>query len=263
MCPPVITAGWRISRRPASTSSRWTPTGYGRSARPAPMDDPCNLSEEQQKQFVPSSSRRRATASYPGNLTTIASDWNDIHAVVEHIRKLRRRAEGEHGRVVAWRPSRRRLCGPAPGQGQSTRAACAGLQPRRPRLRPPLPRPGTVFNTQSRSEFDANWDSSCAGRRRNRIAALHLWSLLLSTWRISMIGSPDACWSFCLWPPCCGARRCRPRHRPSGKEARRFRRPFTSRAGLRLGTGRFRHAGAVTRIYALPDGKRLLTIART
>ena len=26
---------------------------------------------------------------------------------------------------------------------------------RRPR---PLPRPGTVFNTQSRSEFDANWD---------------------------------------------------------------------------------------------------------
>ena len=28
-------------------------------------------------------------ASYPGQLTNIASDWNDIDAVVDHIRKLR------------------------------------------------------------------------------------------------------------------------------------------------------------------------------
>src|SRR5436190_5705852 len=28
-------------------------TGYGRSTRPPPMDDPCNLSQEQQKQFIP------------------------------------------------------------------------------------------------------------------------------------------------------------------------------------------------------------------
>ena len=28
-------------------------TGYGRSTRPAAMNDPCNLSQEQQKTFVP------------------------------------------------------------------------------------------------------------------------------------------------------------------------------------------------------------------
>ena len=29
-------------------------TGYGRSSRPTPMNDPCNLSREQQKAFIPS-----------------------------------------------------------------------------------------------------------------------------------------------------------------------------------------------------------------
>src|SRR5712692_9741570 len=29
-------------------------TGYGRSTRPAPMNDPCNLTQDQQKTFVPS-----------------------------------------------------------------------------------------------------------------------------------------------------------------------------------------------------------------
>src|SRR4051812_26419874 len=63
--------------------------GYGRSSRPAPMNDPCNLSDEQQKQFVPSLIKGPCKATYPGQLTTIASDWNDVDGVVEHIRKLR------------------------------------------------------------------------------------------------------------------------------------------------------------------------------
>jgi WD40 repeat protein len=37
--------------------------------------------------------------------------------------------------------------------------------------------------------------------------------------------------------------------------------PLPKGARLRLGTGHLRHGGAVIRIYALPDGKRLLTIA--
>src|SRR6185436_14257988 len=63
--------------------------GYGRSSRPAPMNDPCNLSPEQQKQFVPSVIKAPCEPTLAGQLTTIASDWHDIDAVVDHIRKLR------------------------------------------------------------------------------------------------------------------------------------------------------------------------------
>src|SRR5579863_2205712 len=64
-------------------------TGYGRSTRPAPMNDPCNLSREQQTAFVPSLIPSPCAPSYPHQLTTIASDWNDIGAVVDHVRALR------------------------------------------------------------------------------------------------------------------------------------------------------------------------------
>ena len=133
-------------------------TGYGRSTRPAPMNDPCNLSEDQQKQFVPKLIAAPCKAAYPGQLTTIASDWNDIDAVVDHIRKLR---NVQKVSMVAWslggpraggyaaqhpdKVHRLVLLAPAYGRDSASEA-------------PALPRPGTVFNTQSRSEFDANWD---------------------------------------------------------------------------------------------------------
>lgn len=133
-------------------------TGYGRSTRPAPMNDPCNLSDEQQKQFVPALIPAPCKATYPGQLTTIASDWNDIDAVVEHIRTLRKVQKVS---LVAWslggpraggyaaqHPEKvNRLVLLAPAYGRESSATP-----------PPLPRPGVVFNTQSRREFDANWD---------------------------------------------------------------------------------------------------------
>jgi pimeloyl-ACP methyl ester carboxylesterase len=133
-------------------------TGYGRSTRPAPMNDPCNLSEEQQKQFVPTLMPAPCKATYPGNLTTIASDWNDIDAVVDYIRKLRK---VEKVSMVAWS-----LGGPRAGgyaaqhPGKVNRLVLlAPAYNRDTAAEPPaLPRPGTVFNTQSRAEFDANWD---------------------------------------------------------------------------------------------------------
>src|ERR1700743_1904389 len=47
-------------------------TGYGRSARPAPMNDKCNLSPEQQKTFGVN-----CPQGYPGNLTKIEADWTE------------------------------------------------------------------------------------------------------------------------------------------------------------------------------------------
>ena len=64
-------------------------TGYGRSTRPAPMNDPCNVSREQQASFIPALLAAPCSPSYPHPLTTIASDWNDLAAVVDYLRALR------------------------------------------------------------------------------------------------------------------------------------------------------------------------------
>jgi pimeloyl-ACP methyl ester carboxylesterase len=49
-------------------------TGYGRSSRPTPMNDPCNLTAEQQKAFIPTLISGPCKPTYSRNLTTIASD---------------------------------------------------------------------------------------------------------------------------------------------------------------------------------------------
>src|SRR6266403_1532293 len=74
-------------------------TGYGRSTRPTAMNDPCNLTREQQAAFVPSLLSEPCAPNYPRHLTTIASDWNDIGAVVDYIRTLR---HVDQVNLVAW-----------------------------------------------------------------------------------------------------------------------------------------------------------------
>src|SRR5499426_4817618 len=59
-------------------------TGYGRSTRPPAMNDPCNLSQEQQKTFTPGFLSTPCAPSYGRNTTTLASDWNDIDSVVDY-----------------------------------------------------------------------------------------------------------------------------------------------------------------------------------
>jgi pimeloyl-ACP methyl ester carboxylesterase len=74
-------------------------TGYGRSTRPAAMNDPCNLSNEQQLTFVPGLISKPCPPSYPRQMTTIASDWHDIGAVVDHLLTLR---HVERVNLFAW-----------------------------------------------------------------------------------------------------------------------------------------------------------------
>jgi pimeloyl-ACP methyl ester carboxylesterase len=132
--------------------------GYGRSSRPAPMNDPCNLAADQQKQFIPSVIKEPCAANYPGQLTTIASDWHDIDAVVDHIRKLRNVPKVS---LVAWSLGGPRAGGYAAQHPDKVNrlVLLAPAYNRNAAATPPaLPNRGTVFNTQSRSEFDANWD---------------------------------------------------------------------------------------------------------
>ena len=133
-------------------------TGYGRSTRPAPMNDPCNLSAEQQAQFIPSLIKAPCKATHPTQLTTIASDWNDIDAVVDYIRKLRK---VEKVSLVAWSLGGPRAGGYAAQHPDKVNRLVI-LAPAYNRNAPatqPAPSPNSVaFNTQSRGEFDANWD---------------------------------------------------------------------------------------------------------
>jgi pimeloyl-ACP methyl ester carboxylesterase len=132
--------------------------GYGRSSRPAPMNDPCNLAADQQVQFVPALIKAPCPAVYPGQLTTIASDWHDIDGVVDYIRKLR---GVQKVSLVAWSLGGPRAGGYAaqhPDKVNRLVLLAPAYNKTAAATPPPLPNKGTVFNTQSRKEFDANWD---------------------------------------------------------------------------------------------------------
>jgi pimeloyl-ACP methyl ester carboxylesterase len=153
-------------------------TGYGRSARPAPMNDKCNLSPEQQKGFGVS-----CPQSYPGALTNIESDWNDISAAVNYIKKLR---HVEKLNLIAWSQGGPRAGGwtanhpeqvaklvlLAPAYNRATKASSPAV----------LPVAGAVFNTQSHDEFTANWDrqAPCPGQV-DPAAAASVWSEMLKS----------------------------------------------------------------------------------
>jgi pimeloyl-ACP methyl ester carboxylesterase len=134
-------------------------TGYGRSTRPAAMNDPCNLARDQQATFVPEFLSAPCAPSYPHQLTTIASDWKDIDAVVDYIRALR---HVERINLVGWSLGGPRAGGYAAQHPEKVqklvllapaydrnRAASAPAQ---------IPAEGAAFNTQSHAEFTANWD---------------------------------------------------------------------------------------------------------
>jgi pimeloyl-ACP methyl ester carboxylesterase len=155
-------------------------TGYGRSTRPTPMNDPCNLSSAQQALFVPALIAAPCPAAYSGPVTTIASDWNDISTVVDYVRALR---HVERVSLIGWS-----LGGPRAGGYATTHSDKVDklvlLSPaygRTGAAAPPSGAPsGTAFNTQSRTEFDANWDRQvgCPGQF-DMGARESVWSAML------------------------------------------------------------------------------------
>jgi pimeloyl-ACP methyl ester carboxylesterase len=134
-------------------------TGYGGSTRPAAMNDPCNLSRETQQTFVPALIPAPCAASYGQQMTTLASDWHDIDSVVDHLRALR---HVERVSMVAWSLGGSRAAGYASVHPEKVRklVLLAPAYNRNAAANPPaqVPANGATFTTQSRAEFDANWD---------------------------------------------------------------------------------------------------------
>jgi pimeloyl-ACP methyl ester carboxylesterase len=134
-------------------------TGYGRSTRPAAMNDPCNLSAAQQTSFIPALLTAPCAPSYPHQLTTIASDWDDIGAVVDYVRAIR---HVEKVNLVAWSLGGPRSGGYAAAHPEKVEKLVLLAPAYNPSSTPAapagVPRDGVPFNTQSHAEFTANWD---------------------------------------------------------------------------------------------------------
>ena len=134
-------------------------TGYGRSTRPPAMNDPCNFSKAQQVQFIPSLIPAPCGPSHPSPITTMDSDWNDIGAVVDHLRALRR---VDKVSIVGWSQGGPRAGGYA-ARNPAKVARLVVLAPAYTRASPaeapsPLPPSSGPMTAQSQADFKANWD---------------------------------------------------------------------------------------------------------
>ena len=133
-------------------------TGYGRSTRPPSMNDPCNLSENQQVEFIPTLIPAPCGPSYGFAATTIESDWHDLDAVVDYVRELR---GVERVHLVAWSMGGPRAGGYA-ARHPSKVASLVLLSPgyRRDRAEAPatLPVAGPAMTKQSKADFVAGWN---------------------------------------------------------------------------------------------------------
>jgi pimeloyl-ACP methyl ester carboxylesterase len=135
-------------------------TGIGRSARPWPMNDPCNLAPAQQALLVPALIPAPCQPSYPKTITTIANDWDDIDAVVNYVRALR---HVDKVSTVAWSQGGPRSGGYAalhPEKISRQVMLAPAYNPQGAAGPPTAPAANVVpFNTQSLADFNALWGS--------------------------------------------------------------------------------------------------------
>jgi pimeloyl-ACP methyl ester carboxylesterase len=134
-------------------------TGYGRSTRPPVMNDPCNFAKAQQAQFVPDLLPAPCAPSHPSPITTMGSDWNDIGAVVDRLRALRR---VDKVSIVGWSQGGPRAAGYA-ARNPDKVARLVVLAPAYNRVSPleaphPLPPSAGPMTAQSQADFKSNWD---------------------------------------------------------------------------------------------------------
>jgi pimeloyl-ACP methyl ester carboxylesterase len=132
-------------------------TGYGGSTRPAAMNEPCNQPKTQQQQFVPAVMPETCDAKQASAISTMDSDWAEIAAVVDHLRKLR---GVQKVSIVAWSQGGPRSAGYAARNPDKVSRIFA-LAPSYVRDMPataPTTLPNGPMNVQSHKDFVANWD---------------------------------------------------------------------------------------------------------
>jgi len=147
------------------------------------MNDPCNLSRDQQATFAPLLAPASCSPSYPHQATTLESDWNDIGAVVDHIRALR---HVEKLSLVAWSLGGPRSAGYAAQHADKVDklVLLAPAYNRNARADAPkqIPADGAAMTSLSHAEFAANWDRQvgCPGQY-DPAASDSVWSEMIKS----------------------------------------------------------------------------------
>lgn len=174
-------------------------TGYGRSTRPAAMNDPCNLTRAQQQAFVPTLIPALCDPSYPHRMTTLASDWRDIDEVVDFVRKER---HVDKLNLLGWSLGGPRTAGYAAQHADKVlkMVLLAPAYNRNAPANPPaqVPADGAAMNTLSRDEFISGWDVQVGCPDQYDPAIVDsIWSEMLlsdpvgSTWGSGVRRSPN------------------------------------------------------------------------
>jgi pimeloyl-ACP methyl ester carboxylesterase len=156
-------------------------TGYGRSTRPAAMNDPCNLANDSQLTFVPALIAGPCKPSYAQPMTTLASDWNDIGAVVDHLLALRHVSKIS---LVAWSLGGPRAGGYAAQHPEKVRSLVllAPAYNRNAGANPPAQTSASAMTTQSLDEFTKNWDRQVGCPAQYEPAASEaVWSSMMES----------------------------------------------------------------------------------
>jgi pimeloyl-ACP methyl ester carboxylesterase len=132
---------------------------------------------------VPSPLEAPCPPSHPTPITTIASDWNDIDAVVEYLRALRR---VDKVSLVGWSQGGTRTAGYIARHPRKV-ARLVVLAPAYRRDMPPdapnpLPARDGSMSSQSRQSFIANWDRQvgCPGQYEPEVRDA-VWSAMLAS----------------------------------------------------------------------------------
>lgn len=166
-------------------------TGYGRSTRPSAMADPCNMPKARQAEFK---APVGCTASRATAITTIASDWDDIAAVVDHLLALRHVRQVA---LVAWSQGGPRTAGYTaahPDKVSRLVVLAPAYNHDGPAAAPdPLPTIDGAMTVQTRADFIANWDRQvgCPGQYEPA-AAQSVWDEMMASDPIGAAWTPAA-----------------------------------------------------------------------
>src|SRR5262249_20348277 len=145
--------------------------------------NPCNFPADAQPQFVPNVIAAPCPAAYTQPITTMGSDWNDVGAVVDHVRALR---GVDKVALVGWSQGGPRTAGYAERNPQKV-SKLVVLAPAYGRNGPSdapatFPKMNGPMTSQSRADFDANWDRQvgCANQY-DPAASASVWSEMMAS----------------------------------------------------------------------------------
>jgi pimeloyl-ACP methyl ester carboxylesterase len=134
-------------------------TGYGPSTRPAAMDDPCNISPEEQAVLVPARLPAPCSPTYSFRLGSTTTDWEEIDQVVDYLRTLR---QIDRISLIAWSAGGPRAGGYAAQHpekvGSLVLLAPGGQYSRSAQFDAPVPQAGVPMTARPREALEGFWD---------------------------------------------------------------------------------------------------------